>query len=176
MATFNSEQMKHLSPEYLAEDASKSPFNLSIAFIVIQTFFFVLFIASRLTMRSSSARDLEIYFVPAAYLCCMGQCIIALGMPHPSIRLQSTGNRLLVVTDCSHSPNQTWRLGTPCRVLAFDRSQNHNQTFEGSMGGVIYISAFCRLPKTGYCYIVSKDIRSPMDSPTHMGDWYCHCP
>lgn len=73
-----SPEQPQLSPEYLAEDRGRPLFNVSVAFIVLETLFFAMFVASRFVLRNY--RDIETWcFMPLGYLfgialCCLSIC------------------------------------------------------------------------------------------------------
>jgi hypothetical protein len=75
MATITPELLKLLPSEFLAENVGQPLFNVSVAFIILQTFFFVLFVASRFTVRSASYGIETWCLIPAAYVLCIGHCI-----------------------------------------------------------------------------------------------------
>lgn len=75
MASMTPQQLARLSPEFLAEDRSHILLRVSVALIVLQTIFFALFVASRLTVRSSLGTETW-FLMPAAYIFCLGQCVL----------------------------------------------------------------------------------------------------
>lgn len=70
--------MTTFTPEYLAEDRGHTLLSVGIVFIVLQTIFFTLFIASRFTVRSSTHGLETWFFMPAAYICCLCLCVVCI--------------------------------------------------------------------------------------------------
>ena len=62
-------------PEYLAEDRSRVLVNLVIAFAILETLFFVLYVTTRLMSRNANGWDF--YLMMPAYLAAMGHNIVA---------------------------------------------------------------------------------------------------
>ena len=75
-------------PEYLAEDRSRVLLNLVIAFIVLETTFFTLFMTARYMNRTLNGWD--VYFMIPAYLAAMGHCIVA-PSKYPSFMTMKSG-------------------------------------------------------------------------------------
>ncbi|KAL9115409.1 MAG: hypothetical protein Q9227_000730 [Pyrenula ochraceoflavens] len=70
-------QLAKLPPEYLAEDRSQSLLHLCIAFIVVETIFFGIFVASRVVLKNY--RGIETWcFMPLAYIFGLGCCILGI--------------------------------------------------------------------------------------------------
>lgn len=76
------EQLAKLSPEYLAENESRRLLNVSIAFLVIETIFFVMFVASRFILRNYNG--IEVWcFMPLAYVCCVANSVLGIRKTTP---------------------------------------------------------------------------------------------
>ena len=61
-------------PEYLAQDRSFQLVQVIVAFAVLESFFFALFISARLMSKSTNGVDF--WLMPAAYLACFSHVII----------------------------------------------------------------------------------------------------
>lgn len=71
------EQLKKLSPEYLAVYEGDRLMGISVAFLAIVPFFFVLFVTSRIF---HGVKDTwEVWFLPTlSTLCCVALCVIGI--------------------------------------------------------------------------------------------------
>lgn len=72
-------KLAQLPPEFLAADRSAPLLHSCVALIIIETLFFVLFIASRLVLKIF--HGIETWcFMPAAYLLCIASCVLGICM------------------------------------------------------------------------------------------------
>ena len=67
-----------LSLKYLAENSSEPLFRVAAFFIALQTFFIIIFFASRQINQTASGIDFW-YLIPLGYIFCMGNCAISIG-------------------------------------------------------------------------------------------------
>lgn len=68
MATFTKEQLLALGPEFLAEDVTYKLINSSVAFLVVQTVVFVMYMSSRMIHGTGNGWTTWL-LVPASYIC-----------------------------------------------------------------------------------------------------------
>jgi hypothetical protein len=68
------------TPEYMAADHSRKLINVAVTFAVLETFFFVLFLAAR--FKSKTLRCLDVYFMVLAYPFCFSLTVMALRRSH----------------------------------------------------------------------------------------------
>ena len=64
----------YLSPEFLAEDRSRETINITIIFLILETFIVCIFFAAR--YRSKPLKGLDFYLIRPAYLVCLTTPIV----------------------------------------------------------------------------------------------------
>ncbi|KAH8691694.1 hypothetical protein GQ44DRAFT_695530 [Phaeosphaeriaceae sp. PMI808] len=71
--------LKALPQEYLAEDRGQDLFRVSVAFIVLETFFIILFLIAR--VMNKTAKSVEVmYLMPAGYVFCVSVATVGILM------------------------------------------------------------------------------------------------
>lgn len=82
------DQLKQLPPQFLAEYKGHAILNLGIAFIVVETFFFAMFVGSRFVLVNYTG--IETWgFMPLGYLFGISNCVIGIRKLCPREHIQS---------------------------------------------------------------------------------------
>lgn len=71
-------QLAHLPPEYLAENQGRSLLLVSIAFFVVETVFFGMFMASRVMLLKNYSGVETWLFMPLGYMLCVSSCALGI--------------------------------------------------------------------------------------------------
>ncbi|KAL9619442.1 MAG: hypothetical protein Q9160_005953 [Pyrenula sp. 1 TL-2023] len=87
-----------LTPEYSAEDVGRPLFDVSVAFIVVETLFFALYITSKFITKGYNGIDTWC-LVPLSYLVNMGHCVLGIDI--------TTGLMLQVVEEFLYGTSTT---------------------------------------------------------------------